>query len=440
MHILLIIVTFMDFIILTLLPFLYAMRTPRNRHAKKGDYVLGVVIFLATLAVTLYVRNDLFTIPLFILVYVCLCQWLFNRGKIALFYQVIYMILLFLVQYIMVGATSFLYRSVDIDPVALNCITLILKFIMETVYTLILIQVVNYKNITEISRRQLAGLFIIPIFSLINIFSLFVVGDIYYALYGYTLYIVNVVFLLLINFYCLYLYYDFSKHQEMKRQLELNRQQNEIAFKYYETMDARIEQTRKVIHDVRNHINAIEQLYDSGNVKAGDSYVKDIHSLLDSLGIRQFTGNRMLNMILNDKLSAAERLGIHTETHLEQLDLDFIRDMDMTTIFSNLLDNAIEAASDVKQGFIEIKSVYFNDMLTIHIKNPVREDSRLNGADLKPNYFHPVTTKAGHLGVGLDNVSQTVKKYHGHLSLSCENHLFCASLLFNLKGSGEGGK
>lgn len=437
MYTLLNILLLLDFVILTLLPFVYALRTPRNRYVKKRYYILGLLILMGMITATNYVRSDFVSIPLFIIVYVFLCQWLFNRGKIALFYQVLYLILLFLIQYASAAATLFMFTTLDMDPVALNCITLTMKYILEIAYTLIMIQVVNMRNITHISRRQLAGLFVIPLFSLLNIISLFIVGEVFYFRYGYTLFIVNVIVLLLINFYCLYLYYDYSKNQEMNRQLELNRQQSEIAFKYYETMDGRIEQTRKVIHDIRNHINAIEQLYAGGDAQAGSAYVKDIHALLDSLGIRHFTGNRMLNMILNDKLSAAERLGIRTETHLEQLDLDFIRDMDMTTIFSNLLDNAIEAARDADGGFIEIKSVYFNDMLTIHIKNPVREDTQFKLEDQKHNYFHPVTTKTGHMGVGLDNVSRTVKKYHGHLSLSCENNVFCASLLFNLKDSAE---
>ncbi len=423
----------MDIVAFIALPLLFACRTPRNRYPKKIFYVAAVAVLALANVCALIFRDDLFTMTLMIIVYTLLCQWLFRRGKIALLYQVIYLILLFVVQYGSAGITLILFQNISIEPVTLNCITLIIKIVLETIYTLGIIQIVNIRSISVVSRRQLIGLFLIPLVSLFCVVAMFIIGEVFYLRYGYGIFIVSTLLLLATNLYYLYLYYDVSQNQEMRRQLELNRQQNEIAYKYYETMDARIESTRKVIHDVHNHINAIEQLYASGDLAAGIAYVKDVHELLDSLGIRNFTSNHMLNMILNDKLSAAACAGIQATVHLEELKLDFIKDMDITTIFSNLLDNAIEAAGDVADGTIEVKSACFNDLLTISIKNPLSPEASAAFELYQSGNVRPGSARKGHMGVGLGNVSATVEKYHGHLSLSCKDRVFCASLLFPVK-------
>ena len=447
-----------DMMLIIFLPLLFAFRTPRNVHPKrKLYYILGIAAYIGANIATMFMRGNIIIMLTLSVSYVLLCQLLFRRGKMALFYQAVYMILLFLIQIAASSIAGFLVQNAyALGPMVTQCLILVIKFAMETVYTLLIIQVVRVRNMADVSKRQLSGLFSIPIFSLFNIITMVTVGSIYYLVYGYLLLIVNIVIILAVNLYCLYLYYDISRNQEMKRQLEFARRQNELMYKYYESMGQRIQNSRKVVHDIRNHINAIEQLYASGNQAGGSSYVKDVHALLDSLGLKNYTSNRMLNMILNDKLSKARQLHIKTQVSLEQMDIDFMKDMDITTVFSNLLDNAIEAAGNAAHGFIEMKSVYFNDMLTVYIKNPVGSGAREDGGSPLPedvsqrnrgpraSQSSPRHVEAwmapGHMGVGLSNVARTVKKYHGELSVSVKNEIFCASLLIPWAADGHKNK
>lgn len=433
---------FADIALIVLLPLLFAFKTPRNVHPGKLKLALGITFYSGINIAIMFVHNNVFIMAVLCGAYVAMSQLLFCRGRTALFYQAVYMLLLFLIQMASASIAYFLIQNAYIfGATGVQCMILVIKFAMETVYTLLIIQVVRVRNMADISKRQLSGLFLIPIFSLFNIMTMIIAGNIYYIVYGYFLLIVNIMIILAVNFYCLYLYYDISRNQEMKRQLEFAKQQNELVYKYYESMDQRIANSRKVIHDIRNHMNAIEQLYASGNSSGGSSYVRDVHALLDSLGLKYYTGNRMLNMILNDKLSKAAQLYIESEVSLNGMDIDFIKDMDITTIFSNLLDNAIEAAGQTKHGYIEMKSVYFNDMLTVYIKNPVQplkkenedKDNKIReSADNIPVPGQPgwQWPKTGHMGVGLSNVARTMQKYHGELSVNVKDNIFCASLLF----------
>lgn len=420
------IIIVLDFFTIVFLPFLFAFHSPRNRYPKKRYYIAGIAVFTAAVFFVTWAHDDIITMPVLLAVYILVCQHLFNRGKIALFYQAIYLIILFILQFAFIVIARIIFDYTHLDLITISCIAVIMKIISECIYTLIMIQIVKIRRMSEISKKQLAWLFMIPLYSLFNVLVMFIIGQVFYLRYGYTLLIVNIIFLLAVNFYCLYLYYDFSKSQELKRQLEFDRRQNELAYRYYSAMDARLLNTRKVIHDIHNHMTAIEQLYLSGDIKDGNKYIKDVHELIDSLGLQYYTDNRMLNMILNDKLARTAACGVRTEVHLYHLKLEFMKDIDITTVFSNLLDNAIDAAAESKERFIEIKSAGFNDMLTIHIKNSVSKAVKTDSEMLH-------STKRGHAGLGLGNVERTVQNYHGTLSLSCKDNLFCASLLFPLK-------
>ena len=45
------------------------------------------------------------------------------------------------------------------------------------------------------------------------------------------------ILLLVINIYCLYVWYDLAENRELKHKVELMKQQNELTHQYYEDME-----------------------------------------------------------------------------------------------------------------------------------------------------------------------------------------------------------
>src|SRR5699024_1187154 len=122
-------------------------------------------------------------------------------------------------------------------------------------------------------------------------------------------------------------WYDVAANQELKHRYRLLQQQKELIHQYYEDMEKNYSESRKLIHDIRNHLQVLEQAN-----KMGEShYFEDLHQMLDSLGMRFYSDNRMLNIVLNDKLKKLPRE--QTECSLRDVRLDFLSDMDLTTIF-----------------------------------------------------------------------------------------------------------
>ena len=91
--------------------------------------------------------------------------------------------------------------------------------------------------------------------------------------------------------------------------------------------------------------------------------------------------------------------------------LNFINDFDLSTLFNNILDNAVEAASKSTVKFINLEIV---NSLTFHHKITV-----INSSDIEPTGKNGdlITTKKNKSihGFGTKSIRKTIKKYHGEM-------------------------
>ena len=174
-------------------------------------------------------------------------------------------------------------------------------------------------------------------------------------------------------------------------------------------MEQQYQSSRKMIHDMRNHLQAIEALKEQDTVK-GKEYIRDMRQMLETLALVRYTKNRMLNIILNEKAKEAEELGIAIDIRIGEINLGHIRDMDVTTIFANLLDNALEAAKGAyKEKRIQVRADVFHEFVVVRIRNTFLESPKSTGL---PQENRKVDGRM-HMGLGLDNVRHTLKKYGG---------------------------
>ena len=128
--------------------------------------------------------------------------------------------------------------------------------------------------------------------------------------------------------------------------------------------------------------------------------------MMDSLGQICYTGHQLLNVILNEKLKEAETLGIKTEIQIHAVPAG-MTDVDVTAVFSNLLDNALEACKEsAGERFLSLKIDRHGDFLIVKMRNSMEGHSEEHNGRFR-------STKAGHTGIGLSNVRRTVEKYGG---------------------------
>lgn len=255
---------------------------------------------------------------------------------------------------------------------------------------------------------RFAGLFLPPAVSVFIIFSLISIGDVFMQMYGAFLIILDIFFLVVMNLYIWFLFSYQSKNKKLEAELKIRMKQNELQYQYYEMVEQQYQSSRKMIHDMRNHLQAIEELRKQ-DAEQGREYVKDMQGMLDSLSIVNYTDSRMLNIILNDKAKAAKSKGIEMDVRIGRISLEHIRDMDITAIFANLLDNALDAAQQAEgERWIKMRMDTFHDFAVMKLENSMSVQ-KAGKADIKQER----EGERKHMGIGLENVRLTLEKYGG---------------------------
>lgn len=389
----------------------FMSRARREIYLKKPYYVIAFLlygIFVETAGAV--IQDDRITLALWIPVGILMGYVLFSRKMTAAFYNMILIISWYLCQLIaqigMLEWCSYQGRMPD-EQVMLSIS--VLRIMLEVVVTIGMTTLVQQRQIVKISKMQYVSMFLMPIFSIIFVISLLTMGGTYVALYGMGLFLFNMILLVCLNVYYILLFAKISRTNELQNELRLFQNQSELQYRYYSELETKYQESRKMVHDMRNHLHAMEQLYEERETQPAKQYVQDIHEMLNQMGQKYYTSSRMLNIILNDKAKRAGREHVAMDIRIGDISLEGIRDVDITTIFANVLDNAIEAAAKAEHGFVEIKADYVQEFLVVKISN----------AKPAGNY-----KKTGHMGVGLENVRRTLERYFGDMQTEEAENIF----------------
>ena len=228
--------------------------------------------------------------------------------------------------------------------------------------------------------------------------------------------------LLVINFLVFYFFDEISTAYKYRYEASLLQRQNEIQLANYTEISRNYQESQKIIHDIKKHLYTMSQLANIDREKA-DNYRKIIENSIDSLVFGFNCTNQILSIVMSQKISVAESENIKVKTDVEDLSLDFIDDIDITAIFANLWDNAIEACAltSVNERFIDFSMSQVNGFIIINIQNscdndPVSKNGRF------------VSTKKNHKGIGLSIVSTAVEKYNGLFITDYQNNTFTVEI------------
>jgi two-component system, LytTR family, sensor histidine kinase AgrC len=326
---------------------------------------------------------------------------------------------------------SVMHISVESDIMrAFFDMTITQVFVIFINHTVIM-KVLRKKNINELTNQQYFFTFIYALFSVINIGILATLlrdtsskGEILFVL-------MTIVGIVVINSQFLKILEFASENNRLQYENNLFIQQSRMQYGYYDKLEQQYRESLSILHDVKRHIRAIEELYRHNEQDTANKYSQDISIILDSFKLNEYTHNRVLNIILNDKIRLAEQNNIKFVCKIDDVDLSFIDNIDLTTIFANLLDNAIEACEELKTSdkFITLQVGAFNDLVVINIKNPVEHVFSEHLTSIVP-------LKKKHSGIGIPNVVKVLSKYNGDFNIQREgNNFVCNIVLSKQDGS-----
>lgn len=177
----------------------------------------------------------------------------------------------------------------------------------------------------------------------------------------------------------------------------------------------RYEQTRAFRHDIKNHLCILNSLLNIEKVEEAKHYLKKLKITSASLSFLYQTGNPVIDILLDKKLTSAKMNGIVTEVSLLSSNICKVEDFDLCVIFSNALDNAITACQSVEgTKSIHIFGEQQGDFYRLEFKNTCCSKS-------PPS-----------IGIGLSNIKSVAQKYHGTILIDNINPYFCLNVLLNI--------
>ena len=394
-------------------------------HITLCKYIPPVVIFLGTWVLTWFSELGAFKIPLLLLLAVIVLKIAYKE---SIYQNIIVAELWFICDGIWVEALLYpiskvmfgndLFVLIDGQSI-LRCEMYAIGIAIRIVSMLIIYAVLkNFKyKIKAIDCVVLSGVFMIGftmvMFSMYNVLNL---SKIPHMLIFVSLAIFTLIFIVV------FLYSKntmFLREQEQKDKMQIAHLNQQFA--YYQEKLKDEEKVRSIYHDMKNHLLVLQKQINSPETA---EMVEKLQSQVAMYEDYEHTGNDILNIILKEKSEMAREKHIVLSVTADLNGMEFIEPLDISTIFGNGLDNAIEASEKLpeEQRAILVKAGKIQNFFSVLIENNCLQES----GNIKSR-----TTKADDFlhGFGISNMRKAAEKYDGQLTTKWENGKFTLKIL-----------
>ena len=186
-----------------------------------------------------------------------------------------------------------------------------------------------------------------------------------------------------------------------------------------------IAQHYQVMHDMKNHLLLIKKYAKEGRNEEICCYLDEISKgdIIDASRI--WTGNAVVDLILNSKKTQAESEGIKVSYVTDIIrDIPFTR-REVISLFGNLLDNAIEACEKMEttEKWIYLKIIQHNKLIYIEVENSITDHPRKRNGKIVSS-----KEKKELHGYGIKNIKTIVNNYEGLYSCEILEHSFITKI------------
>lgn len=179
-------------------------------------------------------------------------------------------------------------------------------------------------------------------------------------------------------------------------------ERQELALAGYETMRRQHEEVMMLRHDMAKHLSLLRQMTGEPEVAA---YLDELLGQNEKIRPVIQSGNEMLDIILNGKLSAAADAGINVEiVRMQAPEKLPLSDAELCSLLVNIMDNAVAAASaaGVEQPYIRLDAHLKSGFFVFSCKNSAAREWMQGKKEQETGPTH---------GLGLKIIRQISERY-----------------------------
>lgn len=218
---------------------------------------------------------------------------------------------------------------------------------------------------------------------------------------------------------------------------EVKRQETEMLKLHDRMLEERcqeMQQTRQVVHDLKNHIIVLKKYSDEGREKELNKYIQDLYHELTIYVTQEWTGIEILDCLLTQKVKRARRKQIEVQIETQRIASLPFSDLEMVAVFGNLLDNAIEACEklNIRERWIYLLIKQKNHMFFLEVINNAEQ-----GGGKRSKKNTDKKKKGGIHGYGLKSVCQIVERHKGQITCKSTEGKYSVNIM--VYGSSKGG-
>ena len=218
----------------------------------------------------------------------------------------------------------------------------------------------------------------------------------------------------------------------MQRQLELD---------YYEQKHEDIKKLTEVKQEFLWQLEQAEKLLDDKRYLEMRGAIEKANQIMIQAPLFRFCENSLVNAVLEMKAQKAQELGIQADFKARVEKEIAVEQIDLCSLFCNLIDNALEACvriiNDSTPKKIWVRADCRGSCLILHVQNTRRFPKDALGNTSKVIRFsgnekYSITEKKeGDHGLGLKLVERVVKRYKGDLHIEYEKELVTVRAVLN---------
>ena len=226
----------------------------------------------------------------------------------------------------------------------------------------------------------------------------------------------------------LYMINQRVRMMNLEQELHIKEMQVNIQAERYEGICHSIDNVRKMKHDLRHHIVALNHLLTNGSVEEAKNYLEKFVKSNELEEDISYCDNAVVDALLiynihRMKIDKVEyQLSVHLPEKLE------VEEDDICTVIANLLENAVDAACrcNTVKRYVEINmEEKGNVMIVLHFKNSYE--------GTLPDFDKEILSSKGkRKGVGIKSVRRVVEKYNGVINFIPEDSMLTVNVLLGL--------
>ena len=215
--------------------------------------------------------------------------------------------------------------------------------------------------------------------------------------------------------------------------LELEQMKEKLNKVYYERLEEKNITHSQIIHNLNYYFETIGRLAINNKCEEILKILEGIDIKIQDAHIDSYCSNIILNAILTEKNLQAKILDIKFSICVDpSLNVEMIKDIDLISIFGNLISNAIEAAQKCENKHIKMQLFMTdkNKFIIFKLENTYAVSPKRKGI-----IYETIKINREKHGIGLQHARKILESYGGHLNIKMEGNIFYVTAMFSAEHS-----